>query len=66
MRVELTVADFLDRAALIVGARTVAQLDDNLKALDVKLTADDVAALDKASQPDWGYPYDMIGRTQRW
>jgi aryl-alcohol dehydrogenase-like predicted oxidoreductase len=55
-----------ETSSIIVGARTVAQLDDNLKALDVKLTADDVAALDKASQPDWGYPYDMIGRTQRW
>jgi hypothetical protein len=25
-----------------------------------------VAALDETSQPDWGYPYDMIGRSQKW
>ena len=55
-----------ETSSIIVGARTVAQLDDNLKALDVKLSDEDVAALDKASRPDWGYPYDMIGRTQRW
>jgi aryl-alcohol dehydrogenase-like predicted oxidoreductase len=55
-----------ETSSIIVGARTVAQLDDNLKALDVKLTADDVKALDQASLPDWGYPYDMIGRSQRW
>ncbi len=55
-----------ETSSIIVGARTVAQLDDNLKALDVKLTAEEVTALDQASQPDWGYPYDMIGRSQRW
>ena len=55
-----------ETSSVIVGAKTVAQLDDNLKALDVKLTAEDVAALDAASLPDWGYPYDMIHRSQRW
>jgi aryl-alcohol dehydrogenase-like predicted oxidoreductase len=35
----------------IIGVRTLDQLDDNLKALDVVLSADDVAKLDARSQP---------------
>ena len=53
-------------STIIVGARTTAHLDDNLKALDVKLTAEDVKELDDASAPDWAYPYSMIARMQRW
>jgi aryl-alcohol dehydrogenase-like predicted oxidoreductase len=52
--------------SVIIGARTVAQLDDNLRAVDVKLEADDIKALDEASVPDWAYPYAMIGRLQPW
>jgi aryl-alcohol dehydrogenase-like predicted oxidoreductase len=55
-----------ETSSIIVGARTVEQLEDNVKALDVKLSADEVAGLDKLSEPVWGYPYDMIGRSQRW
>jgi len=53
-------------STIIVGARTVGQLQDNLKALDVKLGADDVKALDAASKPDWGYPQSFIERLQPW
>jgi aryl-alcohol dehydrogenase-like predicted oxidoreductase len=35
----------------IIGVRALDQLDDNLKALDVVLSADDVAKLDAQSQP---------------
>jgi aryl-alcohol dehydrogenase-like predicted oxidoreductase len=35
----------------ILGARTEAQLDDNLAAIDVKLLPEDIAALDEATQP---------------
>jgi aryl-alcohol dehydrogenase-like predicted oxidoreductase len=35
----------------IIGARTLDQLDDNLKALDVVLSADDTAKLDALSKP---------------
>jgi aryl-alcohol dehydrogenase-like predicted oxidoreductase len=52
--------------SIIVGARTVEQLDDNLKALEVKLTGEDLADLDKASRPAWGYPYDFIGLREPW
>lgn len=53
-------------SSVIIGARTTAQLDDNLAAVDVQLTPKDVEALDAVSAPDWAYPYAMIGRTQRW
>jgi aryl-alcohol dehydrogenase-like predicted oxidoreductase len=52
--------------SVIIGARTNAQLQDNLRALEVKLSAEDLGALDKASTPDWGYPYGFIGRMQPW
>ncbi len=40
----------------ILGARTLAQLDDNLAALDVKLTREHVAALDALSKPTLNFP----------
>jgi aryl-alcohol dehydrogenase-like predicted oxidoreductase len=53
--------------SVIFGARSIEQLDDNLKAADVKLTAADVAKLDEASAWDVGYPYTMMGQIQkRW
>lgn len=52
--------------SIIVGARTVAQLGDNLKALDCKLGADDLRQLDDASRPAWGYPYDFITMREPW
>ena len=51
---------------MILGARNVAQLDDNLRALEVKLSSDELADLDRASKPEWGYPYGFIGRMQPW
>ncbi|GAC1539107.1 MAG: aldo/keto reductase [Polyangiales bacterium] len=44
----------------IIGARTMEQLDDNVGALDVKLTAEQVAALDAASKPVLPFPVDML------
>jgi aryl-alcohol dehydrogenase-like predicted oxidoreductase len=55
-----------ETSSVIVGARTVAQLEDNLRALDVKLTAADVKELDDASRPEWGYPYSFIGQREPW
>ena len=55
-----------ETSSVILGARTTAQLDDNLAALDVKLGPDHVKALDEASAPDWAYPYGFIGRSQPW
>ena len=44
-------------ASVIIGARSMPQLEDNLKAASLKLTAEDVARLDKVSQPNLPYPY---------
>ena len=38
-------------ASTIIGARTIEQLDDNLKALEVKLSPGQIKALDDASAP---------------
>jgi len=50
----------------ILGARTVAQLEANLRSDDLRLTDEERAALDDAS--DLGatdYPYGSMGRDQR-
>ena len=44
-------------ASVIIGGRTIEQFEDNLKAADLKLSADDVARLDQVSQPPLIYPY---------
>ncbi|HEY4118097.1 MAG TPA: aldo/keto reductase [Byssovorax sp.] len=44
----------------IIGARTMEQLEDNLGALDVALTSDDVAALDAVTKPSLPFPADML------
>jgi aryl-alcohol dehydrogenase-like predicted oxidoreductase len=52
--------------SVILGARTVAQLDDNMGGAAVKLDAVDLKELDEASAPDWAYPYSFIARMQPW
>lgn len=42
--------------SVIIGARKIAQLEDNLKSIDVTLSADDMAALDEASRLKPEYP----------
>ena len=51
-------------SSVIFGARTVQQLDDNLRAAELKLDAAQVKALDDASTFELGYPYDFMGRIQ--
>ena len=46
--------------APILGARTVAQIDDNLSAIGWRLDADALARLEDASAIARGYPYDFI------
>ncbi|MFJ2674165.1 aldo/keto reductase [Streptomyces sp. NPDC087525] len=46
--------------APIIGARTPAQLMDNLGALEVDLTAAQLARLDEASATGLGFPHDML------
>jgi aryl-alcohol dehydrogenase-like predicted oxidoreductase len=47
----------------ILGPRTLAQLDGTLGALQVKLSADQLARLDAASAIALGAPYDTIANT---
>jgi aryl-alcohol dehydrogenase-like predicted oxidoreductase len=46
----------------IIGARSPAQLEDNLKALQWDLTSDEIARLDALSEPPRLYPYWMIAQ----
>jgi aryl-alcohol dehydrogenase-like predicted oxidoreductase len=53
--------------SVIFGARSVGQLDDNLRAAELRLAPDVVKRLDEASALELGYPYDFLLRTQgRW
>ena len=47
-------------ASTIIGARTMEQLEDNLGALQVTLTAEQIKALDEASTPRLNFPYDFV------
>jgi aryl-alcohol dehydrogenase-like predicted oxidoreductase len=66
---EVALAWLVERPAVtsvILGARTVAQLEENIKAATVRLRADDVAALDSVSAPPvTDYPYGPGGTKQR-
>ncbi|RZT88134.1 aryl-alcohol dehydrogenase-like predicted oxidoreductase [Pseudonocardia sediminis] len=46
--------------APVIGARTAEQLLGNLGALDVDLTAEQLARLDSVSAIDLGYPHDLL------
>jgi aryl-alcohol dehydrogenase-like predicted oxidoreductase len=66
---EVALAWVTDRPAVsstILGARTLEQLDTNLRSVDLHLTPDETAALDKVSalQPT-DYPYGELGVDQR-
>ena len=44
----------------ILGARSLAQLEDNLSALDFALTEEQIAALEELSPIKLGFPYDFL------
>jgi diketogulonate reductase-like aldo/keto reductase len=46
-------------SSTIIGARRLTQLEDNLKSLDVALTADDMRRLDALTAPTFGFPQNM-------
>jgi aryl-alcohol dehydrogenase-like predicted oxidoreductase len=63
---QIALAWLLERPAvtsLIIGGRTEAQFRDNLASVDVKLSAEERARLDKVSQPPLIYPYWHQSRT---
>ena len=43
----------------IIGVRRLAQLEDNLKALDIKLSAEEFGRLDALTKPTFGFPQSM-------
>jgi aryl-alcohol dehydrogenase (NADP+) len=66
---EVALAWVTDRPGVtstILGARTMEQLDTNLKAAGLHLTAEETATLDAASDPrPPDYPYGPLGVDQR-
>ena len=44
----------------LVGAKTRAQLDDNLGCLEFELSPEDVARLDAVSRIELGFPHDFL------
>lgn len=48
----------------IVGARTVAQLGESLAGVDVRLTEQDLAALDRVSAIEGGFPHEFLARPE--
>lgn len=47
-------------ASTIIGARTLAQLDDNLGALDIHLMPEHLHALDELSKVPLAFPFDFL------
>ncbi|MFY0568638.1 aldo/keto reductase [Archangium lansingense] len=43
----------------IIGARRLSQLEDNVKGVDVKLTAEELGRLDALTKPTFGFPQNM-------
>jgi aryl-alcohol dehydrogenase (NADP+) len=66
---EIALAWVSDRPAVtatILGARTTAQLDTNLRAVDLHLSSAETATLNAASDPrPTDYPYGELGVEQR-
>jgi diketogulonate reductase-like aldo/keto reductase len=47
---------------LIIGARRLSQLQDNLASLNLELSADHLKSLDEASRVDLGFPYAFYNK----
>jgi aryl-alcohol dehydrogenase-like predicted oxidoreductase len=46
----------------IIGTRKIDQLKDNLASVEVKLNADQLARLEKASKIEMGFPHDFLNK----
>jgi aryl-alcohol dehydrogenase-like predicted oxidoreductase len=49
----------------VIGARTLAHLEDGLKTLEIRLSPDQVTRLDNISTIAMGYPHDLLKTVQR-
>lgn len=66
--IALSLAWNVDRPAVvapIIGPKSVAQLQDNLAALDVDLPADTIQRIDDASSPRLSYPHDFLAMSRQ-
>jgi aryl-alcohol dehydrogenase-like predicted oxidoreductase len=48
----------------VIGARTLEQLEANLKALDLTLTPEQIASLNNVSKPVLNFPADFVAASQ--
>ena len=46
-------------SSTIIGARRLTQLEDNVQALDVTLTPEELDRLDALTKPTFGFPQNM-------
>jgi aryl-alcohol dehydrogenase-like predicted oxidoreductase len=46
--------------SIIIGARRMSQFEENVRALDVTLTAEEMAKLDEITAPTFGFPQSML------
>jgi aryl-alcohol dehydrogenase-like predicted oxidoreductase len=46
--------------SIIIGARRLSQLDDNIRAVDVNLTTEELARLNALTEPTLGFPQSML------
>jgi aryl-alcohol dehydrogenase-like predicted oxidoreductase len=46
-------------SSTIIGARRIAQLEDNVKALEIKLSKEELTRLDALTKPTFGFPQSM-------
>jgi aryl-alcohol dehydrogenase-like predicted oxidoreductase len=46
--------------SIIIGARRLSQFEDNVRALDVNLTAEELAGLNAITEPTFGFPQSML------
>jgi aryl-alcohol dehydrogenase-like predicted oxidoreductase len=51
-------------ASVLIGANKIAQLDDNLKAVDMKLSAEEITKLDEITAQAKPYPHWFTDRVQ--
>ena len=47
-------------SSVIIGARRLSQLEDNIRAADVNLTTEELARLSALTQPTFGFPQSML------
>ena len=46
--------------SIIIGARRLSQFEENIRALDVTLTAEELAQLDAITKPTLGFPHHLL------